>query len=1627
MKKIVLLLAGFLISCLSFGQTTIWSSDFSNTSDWNITNNSAAGSLNWVITSTKPTTFNKTLSSWLGSFTAFNSKSLGNYAVVDGTNTGAGNRTAYITTKNSFSTNGKSKVKVSFNQFYTKYQDVVSIEVSTDQTNWTPFICNSTITMGGGTPNSSVYSVDISSVAANKPQVWIRFVYAGKVGDYDFAWFIDDVIVEEIVAKELSALNAFFYSKSSACGLTNDKVGFAVINNGTDVVPNGTSVAYKVNNGSEVVESANWLSTKLQAKSTFAQGDTAIYFFTTPIDLSVVQTYTVKVYSKLNGDGNTSNDTATTTIINYSPTQVTNQKSFFEDFENPIDKTGGFTSESIDPNGIKFGIASVGNTLLNSSSSANCFRIFENNVSRVSEDWLYSRCLNLSPDYTYTLSFYNRVGALSSGKNAGKIQTSIGASPVASSMTTIIGSEKTLKPDGNYYLNTNTFNVSSEGVYYIGFRARNTAVDSTINLRIDDVSITAKGNKAEVLTFGVNAPSLIQGNISSVNNTIIVTVPNGTLKTSLTTLFTVSPGATIKLNNNSLNSGNVFDFTNIVTCIVSSEDGKTSKTYTIQVIETPSQKSTDKDFLTYSINGVQGIISGNTITLTLPSGTSLGNLTAVYTTSPKSSITTGANTTNFTNPVTYVVTAEDLTTKTYTVTVNVSQVTKSTACDITGFSMGVTQGTISGNVITLTLPSGSSLTQTATFVLSTGASAKVSAVLQQSGVTSNTFSSDLVYVITAEDGTTTKSYTVKVTVASAPVLGCKDLNNWKDGNNTTSALYATDSTGYSGNGYFTGTGSYYFQGVYEKFETLKNDSKTYKLSSVKYSFGKVVAGNDTNTMLFIGYLPDATTQLPGTTLLFTKRIAVKTVKANMSNTGDYILDLSNDNIKVKGSFYSGIQVKYRNKWGTAAVSQDTIALYSNTAGAQGSTLNTAYCSYKTSATTTVYDTIMPDNARFSLGVYPNVCDLSSANDLLSFNFTNPVGTVSTSGNTITLTLPTGTNPSVLTSLVANFTNSPKSIVSIGQVAQVSGQTANDFSTSKIYTVTAEDGSTKNYTITVTIQPSQKSTDKDFLTYSINGVQGTISGNTITLTLPSGTSLGNLTAVYTTSPKSSVTTGANTTNFTNPVTYVVTAEDLTTKTYTVTVNISSGSQNTGADLLTFGFTNPSVTGVISGSAVAVTVPFGTNVKSLVSTFTVSTGAIVKVSNITQTSNGSVVDYSAPVTLTVTSQDSKTIKTYIVTVSVTPLLSSAKDMLTFGFASPTAIGTISGNTIGLTVPYGTNVAALVGNFTTSANSTVRVGGVIQISGTTTNNFTSSILYTVVAQDGTTKDYTVVVTVLTPSGGTGNSSKDITSFDLLSPYITGTITGTNITIIGQAGSDITKQQIHFVVSAGATLTLNGAVLTTNVSIVNFSNPVTVTVTAADGSTKNYVITVTIPKKSDKLITFFKFLEVPSATSIIDDVTKVITVHVPFGTSLNLLTSVFGVSSGAVVTIGGIVQSSGATQLSYTSDVYYVVTAENGTTSTYTVKVIVDPKTAGLDDSELINLKVYPNPSKGEFMIQSSIEAYKLIVTDILGNKVYSSDVVSNGINHSFDISSFGVGVYFATLEFEGASKMIRLEVIK
>ncbi|MCW3071267.1 MAG: hypothetical protein JWO44_1157 [Bacteroidetes bacterium] len=93
----------------------------------------------------------------------------------------------------------------------------------------------------------------------------------------------------------------------------------------------------------------------------------------------------------------------------------------------------------------------------------------------------------------------------------------------------------------------------------------------------------------------------------------------------------------------------------------------------------------------------------------------------------------------------------------------------------------------------------------------------------------------------------------------------------------------------------------------------------------------------------------------------------------------------------------------------------------------------------------------------------------------------------------------------------------------------------------------------------------------------------------------------------------------------------------------------------------------------------------------------------------------------------------------------IVSSAKDILTFNFNSlvPAVTGVVGTNTVSLTVPYGTDVTALVATFTNSSGSSVKIGSTPQLSGTTANDFTNPVNYTVTAADMSTKVYVVTVT--------------------------------------------------------------------------------------------------------------------------------------------------------------------------------------------------------------------------------------------------------------------------------------------
>jgi autotransporter-associated beta strand protein len=94
-----------------------------------------------------------------------------------------------------------------------------------------------------------------------------------------------------------------------------------------------------------------------------------------------------------------------------------------------------------------------------------------------------------------------------------------------------------------------------------------------------------------------------------------------------------------------------------------------------------------------------------------------------------------------------------------------------------------------------------------------------------------------------------------------------------------------------------------------------------------------------------------------------------------------------------------------------------------------------------------------------------------------------------------------------------------------------------------------------------------------------------------------------------------------------------------------------------------------------------------------------------------------------------------------VTATPGASSDRDILTFLFPNQPA-ATISGTTISVTVPFGTNMTTLAPTYTVSANASGSPA-----SGTP-RNFTTPQTYQITAEDSSTKLYTVAVTMMTDS---------------------------------------------------------------------------------------------------------------------------------------------------------------------------------------------------------------------------------------------------------------------------------------
>jgi hypothetical protein len=163
----------------------LWTSDFSVSSNW-VISNTTNDNQNWIITTSAPQGTYSAPLGIIGSTTAANGFALfdSDFLGVNG-----GYQNASIATASSINLTNKINVSVTFQQKYRRYQiDQTFIGISVNGTTWTDFEVNASLPDGQTT--TSPVTVDVSSVADNHSQVWLRFHY---IGEWDYAWMVDDV------------------------------------------------------------------------------------------------------------------------------------------------------------------------------------------------------------------------------------------------------------------------------------------------------------------------------------------------------------------------------------------------------------------------------------------------------------------------------------------------------------------------------------------------------------------------------------------------------------------------------------------------------------------------------------------------------------------------------------------------------------------------------------------------------------------------------------------------------------------------------------------------------------------------------------------------------------------------------------------------------------------------------------------------------------------------------------------------------------------------------------------------------------------------------------------------------------------------------------------------------------------------------------------------------------------------------------------------------------------------------------------------------------------------------------------------------------------------------------------
>ncbi|TAF77637.1 MAG: T9SS C-terminal target domain-containing protein [Bacteroidetes bacterium] len=627
---------------------------------------------------------------------------------------------------------------------------------------------------------------------------------------------------------------------------------------------------------------------------------------------------------------------------------------------------------------------------------------------------------------------------------------------------------------------------------------------------------------------------------------------------------------------------------------------------------------------------------------------------------------------------------------------------------------------------------------------------------------------------------------------------------------------------------------------------------------------------------------------------------------------------------------------------------------------------------------------------------------------------------------------------------------------------------------QIYTITGMGTQVlKTYTVKTHVQPKQSvlvgsenaeglRTSNDLTDFYINlggaYYQGTLSGSTFTINIPSNFPKNNLEGYFYFNNEGLISVpGFILSNgnyfdydYTNPVPCVAIAEDGSTRNYTLVVNNTlpafAGSKEVGFQYININDQYLSLNenyfgnSTIVGNTYFVNMPFGTNLSKARFEF-YTNGNSLQIANYgTYRASGfeETFDMTVPLTVTSIAADGVTSKTIIIKVNA---ISPANDNTDLRFETANNIVKVikTGEVINLLYRAGQDFTQCAPRFRLYSDfSSASVLGNKVVSQQTKIDFTNPVIYTVQAQSGATKNYTVTAAVFTGNevGTLSNNTKIIEAYvqnasavaDGYEQYaegrnLNGTFIGSNInlTVTGNftgAKFPLYLGELYSEDIRLKAILLNGVAF--NGGVVDFTNPVVVTAVAQDNSTQNYTIFVNYtangvafkPKQNQSIVGFvFPLQATVTGLPITFNATATSGLAVNITSSDMSVASITGNSilflKQGVVTITATQLGNNDYNATSISAVIDVITVSGTLTGIATTTV------------KSSTFSIYPNPTtNGEWKVETSLIGSTMYVYNAIGVVVYSQKISSSTTFVNTDLTK---GMYFVKVDNQTAKLII------